>query len=111
VTIPRGMQGTVQKVSDLVRHMVPRLRETLSEEERAVAIHLRGNEHLYSGLKGLVQARIDGRASVAEPSDPLTCKSMLARDRELQWLLSRLAFVYRSPVVEATPENESELPG
>lgn len=108
MTIPRGMLAATQKVSDMVRAMVPHLRGRLTPDEAALAVHLRGNERLYEDLTRIIRGRIGGRASLPEPSDPLVCKSMLARDRELQWLLSRLEFIHRSPV--ATPADSDGEP-
>jgi hypothetical protein len=104
MTVPPGMSSAARKVSDIVREMVPHFRPRLSRDEQLVGVHLRGNEQLFEGLKGILQSRIEGRARVPEPSDPLVCKSMLAHDREVQWLLSRLEFIYRSPVSEPGEE-------
>ncbi len=98
MSIPKGLAEMPQRVVDMVREMMPRWRVRLTPEEERLAVHLRGNEALLKALKEMVAARIAGRANVPEPSDPLDCKSMLARDRELQWLLGKLEFVYRSPV-------------
>lgn len=110
VTIPRGMQGAARKVSDLVREMVPFMRRSLTADEALVAVYLRGNENLLKGLRAMVQSRIEGRAHLPEPSDPLVCKSMVARDRELQWLMSRLEFIHRSPMSEPVAQDDSEQP-
>ncbi len=111
MTTPRGMQGTVRKVSDMVRDMIPRLRhQPLLADEQKVAVHLRGNDMLLEGLRGIIQARIGIRLSLPEPSDPVVCKSMVARDRELQWLLSRLEYIYRSPVSQPADNEGGELP-
>jgi hypothetical protein len=40
----------------------------------------------------------------------VACKSIIARDRELQWLLSRLEHIYSSPLSEAAIDDDSELP-
>lgn len=88
----------VQKLSDWVRETLPKQLFAMSKSEAALAVHLRGNDALYETLTGLLEDRIAGRAKLPEPSDPLACKSMLARDRELQWLLGRIEFIYRSPV-------------
>jgi hypothetical protein len=101
MTIPRGIHESVRKVSDLVREMFPSKRNPLSADEQNLAIYLRGNESMYAALSNIVTSRIRGRATVPEPTDPVMCKSMIARDRELQWLLSRLDTVYRSPAAGA----------
>ena len=105
MTIPRG----AQRVTEMVLDMIPHLRNRLTPGEQALVAHLRGNALLYEALTGLIKSRIGGRSAVAEPSDPLVCKSMLARDRELQWLLGRLDLVYRAPV--QPPQDDSEQPG
>jgi hypothetical protein len=107
VTFPKAVTSTVRHVSDFVRELMPSLRQQMSREEIALAIHLRGNEKLKNDLINLINTRISGRAKVQEPSDPIVCKSMLARDRELQWLIIRLEFIYRSPV--NTPGSDAEL--
>lgn len=96
-----------QRVSDFVRDLIPRMRYRMSAEEASLAVHLRTNESLYNSLVALITTRIAGRASVSEPTDPLLCKSMLARDRELQWLLSRLEFLRHAPI---DPAQSGELP-
>lgn len=100
----------VGKVADYVRSLLPAMRLGLSESEQALAAHLRGNERLYNDLTAVLRGRIEGRARIAEPTDPLVCKSILARDREIQFLLGRLDLLYRSPVNEATEEDEGEQP-
>lgn len=106
MTFPRAVASTARHVSDLVRELMPSLRQQMSREEIALAIHLRGNEKLKNDLIGLINTRISGRVRVQEPTDPIVCKSMLARDRELQWLINRLEFIYRSPV--STPGSDAE---
>jgi hypothetical protein len=81
----------------MVRDMIPRMRITLSREEAELAVHLRGNDALLVALRNLMLSRIEGRAAVPEPTDPLACKSMVARDRELQWLMGRINYIHRSP--------------
>lgn len=98
------------KVADYVRALFPALRPGFTEAEQALAMHLRGNERLYNDLTAVLRGRIEGRARVAEPTDPLMCKSMLARDREIQFVLGRLGLLYRSPVNELTDEDEGEPP-
>jgi len=93
----------------MVRGMVPSLRYRFTKEESDLAVHLRGNEALYESLRMFVESRIAGRAVVPEPTDPVQCKSMVARDRELQWLLGRLGVLYSSPVLTPT-ERDDEQP-
>ena len=102
-------QGVRRKVSDMVREMVATRRPDLTAEEEALAVHLRGNVALYSALMALIQTRIGGRANLPEPSDPLVAKSMLARDRELQWLLKVLEHVHLSPVSQSA-DRDGEQP-
>jgi hypothetical protein len=98
VTIPPFVEQAKKKVSDLVRDLGIARRTIVIQEEQRLGPHLRGQAALYDALVALIRTRIDGRAGVPEPSDPMVAKSMIARDRELQWLLSRLESVYRSPV-------------
>jgi hypothetical protein len=93
-----------RRVSDIVRDMVPFMRNRMSGAEHDLAVHLRGNEALFNALSTVLRERLEGRARLSEPSDPVACKSMVARDRELQWLLGRLDYLYRSPV--ATPTDD-----
>ncbi len=110
LTIPRGVAGPALRVSDMVRNMVPRLRNSLSDPERRVGIHLRGNEDLFHGLRDLIESRIGVRVNLPVPSDPIQCKAFLERDRELLWLLSRLELIFSSPVAQSA-DNSDEQPG
>ena len=96
------------RVSDMVRRAIPFMRHRLTQNEQQLGVHLRGNVSLHNALVGLIQTRVESRAQVQEPADPVVCKSMMARDRELQWLKSRLDFVFQSPVLE--PASDSEQP-
>ena len=90
----------------MVRNMVPKFRNRLDIDEMELGIYLRGNEPLYESLILVIRHRIEGRANLKVPSDPLMCKAILDRDSELQWLLSRLELVYHSsPVQEAEGEQ------
>jgi len=93
----------------MVRGFVPQLRSTMSPEERTVGAYLRGNEHLFNSLVDLIESRIRGRATLPVPSDPLQCKAILDRDSELRWLLSRLEFVYHSPVAQPADDRSEQL--
>lgn len=106
MTIPPVVERAKEKVSDFVRGMIGLKRTSVNPLEQRLAIHIRGNVALYESLTALIQSRIDGRAGLPEPAEPLVAKSMIARDRELQWLLSRLDFVYRSPVAQAQDNDE-----
>ena len=105
MTMPR-ISSTMNRVSDMVREMVPFLRRAQSPQEIELALHLRGNVALYNALIAIIDLRIRGRAGVPEPSDPVLCKSMLARDRELQWLRDALERAYRAPAL--TDEHPDE---
>lgn len=89
--------------------MVPFLRHGTTKEEDNLAVHIRGNEPLYEALTNLIRTRIEARSRVTEPSDPIQCKSIIARDRELQWLLDRLEFIYNMPSQQQEVQ-EDELP-
>lgn len=110
MTVPRGNGKDRRRVTDIVRDLIPRFRYRLSHDEQQLGIYLRGNKDLFESLTGLIQSRIGGRASLPVPSDPIVCKAMLERDRELQWLLSRLEFVYKSPVSEPAEAEQGEQP-
>lgn len=97
-------------VAEMVRRMVPSLRRTLTPEEHTLSVYLRGNEDMFNSLKGIIESRMKGRAGVPEPSDPVECKSMVARDRELLWLLAKLEFIYRSPIAVPTEQIDDEQP-
>lgn len=94
MTVPKPFM----RVADMVRDLIPRMRVMLTPEESALAPHIRGNEPLLKALNALILARIEGRAHVPVPTDPVECKCLMAMDRELRWVLNRLDFVYRSPV-------------
>jgi hypothetical protein len=106
LTIPPAITQATTRVSDFLREMIPKWRTTMTPEEAALAVHLRGNDKLMASLRDLIMSRIGGRASLPEPSDLLTCKSWLARDRELQWLLGRLEALHRSPVMQPADNRE-----
>ena len=108
MTIPRDLASAPQRVSDYVRKRIAVWRNPLGADEMELAPHLRGNELLYNALTRLIESRIRGRAKLPVPSDPLACKSMLERDNELRWLLSRLEVTYRAPV--SHPADEGEPP-
>jgi hypothetical protein len=92
----------------MVRDMISRIRHTESEHHESLRPHLRGNEALYKALTTMIQSRIEGRAQLRLPSDPLQAYGSLARDKECQWLLGQLGFVYNGPIQE--PAENSEQP-
>jgi len=85
-------------------------RARLTEEERDLAIHLRGNERLHNALSNLVRSRIRGRETLPVPSDPMLCKSLLERNTELRWFLGRLERLYQSPANEGADNDRGEQP-
>lgn len=98
MTIPPNIASAPRRVADYVRDRITKWRNPLSPDEMNLAPHLRGSEALYDALTRLIESRIEGRAKLPVPSDPLVCKAMLERDNELRWLLSRLDAVYHSAV-------------
>lgn len=110
MTIPNMVNFARNTVSDMVRSMLPKHGQppTMSAEDQRLAIHLRGNKDLFESLRETILSRIAGRAGIPEPSDPLIAKSMIARDRELQWLLGKLESVYASPVMDTEPTDEEQ---
>ena len=89
--------------------MIPSLRILLTSQEEALAPHIRGNAPLYEALTQFITARINGRAMQPVPNEPIDCRASMERDHELRWLLSRLDFVYRSPVNQSAA-TEGEPP-
>ena len=110
MTVPPGMRGKAQKVSDYVRNMVPFIRKKATAEELDLGVHLRGNEGLHESLQKLIHSRIEGRARLSLPSTPSECMISMARDREAQWIQAKLQEVYLSPVMQEI-EQEGEQPG
>lgn len=108
MSILKDIAGNARRVSDMVREMFPRFRTALSEEDRDLAVHLRGNERLYNALTAILRSRIQGRDQLPVPSDPLTCKSILERNNELRWMLSKLEYLYRSPANAGTDVEGAE---
>ena len=96
------------RVSDMVRRVIPFMKNPLTQSEQQLGIYLRGNIGLHDALVGLIQFRLDVMARVQEPPDPIACKSLVARDRELRWFKSRLDSIFQSPVHE--PASDSEPP-
>ena len=104
MTVPRGVRKVQQRVSEMVADFIPFMRYRLTTEETDLAVHLRGNTALLESLIGVIRSKIEDRAQMPEPSDPLVAKSMMARDRELQDLVNRLKFLSRSP--SETPADD-----
>lgn len=104
----RDLAAAPQRVADYVRNRINAWRDPnpLSADELVLAGHLRGNEKLYDALIRVIGTRISGRARLPVPSDPIVCKSILERDNELRWLLSRLESVYRSAVSQPADNGE-----
>lgn len=78
----------------------------MSPDEMDLGVYLRGNEALYTALRSLISSRIEGRAMIPVPTDPVDCKVSLSRDSELRWLLGRLDFVYHSQLPEAQQDEQ-----
>ena len=104
-----GIGTATQRVSEMVREMVPKWHYRLTEQEAALGPHLRGNDALLEALSNLIMERILIRGKKDVPSDPVVCKESMARDREVLWILSKLDYVYNSPV--STDVDNSEQPG
>lgn len=103
MTMPRQ----IRRVRDMVLAMLPGVRVVLTPPEEAFAPYIRGNAPLYEALTTFVNARLNARASQPVPPEPIDCRASMERDHELRWLLSRLDFIYRSPVhTPAADENE-----
>lgn len=102
-------QRATKRVSDVVREMIPRHRQSFTKAEMDLAVHLRTNEALFYDLCKVIESRITGRAVLPVPSNPTDCLASMARDHELRLLLSRLEALRRSP---ATPpaEDDGEQP-
>ena len=105
MTTPPGQRAQRKTLTDHVREIYPKFRYSMSAQEKRLGISLRGNAELYEALVGLVQSRIGGRAKVPVPNDPLMCKSILERDSELRWFLSKLEYVYRAPAPQPADER------
>ena len=100
------MATAVRRVSDMVREMIPHMRGKLPQEELDLSAHLRNNEKLYDALTELIRSRIRGRESLPVPSDPLACKSLMERQSELRWLLTKLDHLYRLPIDQGADQGE-----
>lgn len=99
----------MSQLVDYVRQLTAKFRWRLNPAETELARFLRGNAPLHEALKAFLQERLKGRANVPEPSTPDECKSIVARDREVQWVINRLEFLFKSPV--STPADvEGEPP-
>lgn len=107
MSVPKHLSAGAGRVADYVVNTFRQMRHGLTPHEAALRPHLRGNEALYGALHDLITSRIEGRASIAPPSDPLLCYQAMARDHELRLLLSRLERVYRAPVML---QDDGELP-
>jgi hypothetical protein len=97
VTIPEFSEGVRRKLSDFVRELLATKQHKPIPEEQTVGTFLSANPAFTAALRNLIQSRISARASIPEPGEPMDCKSMIARDRELQWLLRRLEDLSLAP--------------
>ncbi len=89
-----------RRLTDMVRSMIPFMRSNMTVAERDLAIHLRGNEPLFNALNIVLRARLEGRANLPVPSDPIKSHTRLVADTELRWIISRISHIYHSPVLE-----------
>lgn len=90
----------MSNILQMVREQVNRIRYRLSDDERALALHVRTNEPLYAALQKFLLAPISGRAAMPPPASPVECAMSMARDHELRRLLARLDTLKRAPVAE-----------
>ena len=103
------MPSQPRRVSDIVRDMIPFMRNQMSPQERNLAVHIRGNELLFQALNAVLMARLEGRARLPVPSDPIKSHTRVVADSELRWLIGRLNYLYHSPVVDPA-SNRGEPP-
>lgn len=96
------------KLSEMVREMVPFMKDRRGREEWALAEHMRGNVTLHETLRKIIQARIEGRLLMVEPTNPLDCRALLARQAECKWFLALLERAFSAPV--QMPPSEREQP-
>ena len=108
MSVPKRIRGARDTVAGMLQEAFPKLRVSLTPEERELGIYLRGNDGLLASLRKLFESRIGRRASQPVPSDPLMCKAFMERDAELRFIMNRLEFVHISPV--AQPAEDSEQP-
>lgn len=101
MTIPK-IKDIPKNVAEYVRHLLPTLKHSMTPLEMDLAVLLRNDPKLYEAVTAMIQARIAARAEVPAPDEPIRCKAMMERDRELQWLLKRLEYLYRAPLQEQT---------
>ena len=92
----------------MVRELIPHFRNRVTKDEIDLSVHLRTNEPLYRLLRHIVESRISGRMNVAEPSNPIDCKALLARDGECRWFLNVLERAFTSPVKPPEGEHPEE---
>lgn len=101
MTFSGTFRNTAARLSDVVMAMIPSHRHGgMTTHDRQAAVFLRGNTPLFEALTGIVTSRLQGRATVQEPADPVLCKAIMARDGELRWILWKLDTLYRAPAAE-----------
>ena len=96
----------IARVADMLRSILPSRVLTIAPHEEALGVHLRGNAPLYEAIIGMLEARIDHRASLPVPDDPIACKASMERDHELRILLNRIEYIYKSPVTLTHDDGE-----
>ena len=80
----------------------------LLPSELNLAAHLRGNTPLYEAMLNFLTSRLDARAAMPVPPEPIDCRAVLDRNSEIRQVLARLDAVYRSPV--NPPADDGEQP-
>lgn len=110
MTVPKFVQSATKKIADVLQDMVPQWRHELTPSEQRIGVYLRGNDDLLTGLREIIEERTGRRAALPVPSDPLMCKAVMERDKELRWFLSRLEFIHSSPVAQSVEEDDREQP-
>ena len=78
----------------------------LLPNELDLAAHIRGNTPLYEAIRYFLSARLDARAAMPVPPEPIDCRAILERNAEVRQILARLDTVYRSPVNQPAEDGE-----
>jgi len=99
-----------QRVTDTVMSILS-TRQTvkfdMTEEERAVAEWLQGDEHKLKTLVSFLVARVEGRGSLPVPSNPHESTVMYGRDREARDVTNRLYDLFSAPVNSGSEEEDN----
>ena len=81
----------------------------LLPNELDLAAHLRGNTPLYEAMRTFLTARLDARAAMPVPPEPVDCRAVLERNAEVRQVLARLDIIFRSPVNQPA-DDDGEQP-